>query len=227
MTDVAEVAAALADDSRVAMLDVLLDGQAHPVGELARAAGIAPSTASEHLARLARARLVEVGRDGRRRLYGLAHPGVADALEALSALAAGQTKPGLRGWTRMQLLREGRTCYDHLAGRLGVALTDAALASGALSSNFELATPAGEWLESLGVQLHELRQGRRPPLRVCLDWTEKREHIAGALGAAVCSSLFASGWIRRRPGTRAVAVTPIGAARLRELGVDLIAAQAG
>lgn len=140
----------LADDSRVAMLDLLLDGQAHPVGELAQAAGITPSTASEHLARLAGARLVSASRDGRRRLYALAHPGVATVLEALSALKEVEIPRGLRGWARMESLREARTCYDHLAGRLGVALADAAQTAGAFSSDMQLQPSAGEWLDRVG-----------------------------------------------------------------------------
>jgi DNA-binding transcriptional ArsR family regulator len=221
MEGVAVVAAALADTSRVAMLDVLLDGQAHSAGDLAQAAGVAPSTASEHLSRLARARLVEATRNGRRRLYVLATPAVAEALEALSALSEPQTAYGLRNWTRMELLRAGRTCYDHLAGRLGVALTDAARASGALTTDLGLGKHADEWFARLGVDLEALPHGRRPLLRACVDWTEKREHLAGTLGAAVCSSLLSRGWIERRSNTRAVAVTRVGAVGLRDLGADV------
>jgi DNA-binding transcriptional ArsR family regulator len=220
MEDIAEVAALLADRSRVAMLDVLLDGAAHPVGVLADAAGIAPSTASEHLARLAGAGLVSGHAHGRRRLYVIADPGLATTLEALGALAhIPQSRTnGLRNWNKMQRLRAARTCYDHLAGRLGVFLADAAQQQGALTADFVLTETAPGWFERLGVTIEDLPRTRRPFIRVCNDWTERREHLAGTLGAAVCTSFFSMGWISRVPGGRAVRVTPAGAEALSGLG---------
>jgi DNA-binding transcriptional ArsR family regulator len=218
MQDIAEVAALLADRSRVAMLDVLLDGAAHPVGVLADAAGIAPSTASEHLARLASAGLVSGRTHGRHRLYVIADPDVATTLEALGALAHIPQTNGLRGWNKMQRLRAARTCYDHLAGRLGVFLADVAQEQGALTADFVLTETAPVWFERLGVTIEELPRTRRPFLRVCTDWTERREHLAGTIGAAVCTSLFSMGWIDRVPGGRAVRVTPAGAEALWDLG---------
>jgi DNA-binding transcriptional ArsR family regulator len=221
--DVAGIAGLLADGSRIAMLDLLLDGGEHPVTELAAAAGVAVSTASGHLTRLADARLVAARRDGRRRLYALGDPSVARALEALGALARPTRPNGLRSWTRMEQLRAARTCYDHLAGRLGVAVADAAQAAGALTPELGLGPEAPEWFAALGVDLDGIRRGRRPLLRTCVDWTERRGHLAGALGAAVCASLLERDWVRRRPGTRAVAVTPVGLRRLDELGVRQVA----
>lgn len=218
MEDIAEVAALLADRSRVAMLDVLLDGAAHPVGVLADAAGIAPSTASEHLARLASAGLVSGRTHGRRRLYVIADPDVATTLEALGAIAHSPQTNGLRTWNKMQRLRAARTCYDHLAGRLGVFLADAAKDQGALTADFVLTETASGWFDRLGVSIEDLPRTRRPFLRVCTDWTERREHLAGTLGAAVCTSFFSMGWITRVPGGRAVRVTPAGAEALSDLG---------
>jgi DNA-binding transcriptional ArsR family regulator len=218
MEDIAEVAALLADRSRVAMLDILLDGRAHPVGALAGAAGIAPSTASEHLARLAAAGLVCARTEGRRRLYLIADPGVATTLEALGALGQTPHANGLRGWNKMQRLRAGRTCYDHLAGRLGVFIADAAQQHGALTEDYALTETAPEWFEQLGVSIEDLPRTRRPLLRVCLDWTERREHLAGTIGAAVCRSLLSMGWITPLPGSRAIRVTPTGVEKLSDLG---------
>jgi DNA-binding transcriptional ArsR family regulator len=218
MQDIAEVAALLADRSRVVMLDVLLDGAAHPVGVLADAAGIAPSTASEHLARLASAGLVSGRTHGRQRLYVIADPDVATTLEALGALARIPQTNGLRSWNKMQRLRAARTCYDHLAGRLGVFLADAAQQQGALTADCVLTETAAVWFERLGVTIEDLPRTRRPFLRVCTDWTERREHLAGTIGAAVCASLFSMGWINRVPGGRAVRVTPAGTEALSELG---------
>jgi DNA-binding transcriptional ArsR family regulator len=203
------------------MIDVMFDGRAHSVGELARSAGIARSTASEHLTRLAAAGVVVAEADGARRLYALAGEQVAIAVEALAALAPTAPASGLREWTRKEALREARTCYDHLAGRLGVAIADAAIGAGALDPDFMLGARADEWFSRLGVDLAALPPTRRPLLRVCTDWTEKREHLAGSLGAAICGSLLGAGWVVQRPNTRAVEVTPLGHARLALQGVQM------
>lgn len=216
-----EVAAAFADDSRAAMVDVLLDGCDHTVGELARAAGIRPSTAVAHVTRLERAGVVATHRKGRERLVRLSGSEAAAAYEALSALAREERTVGLRAWTRREELRLARTCYDHLAGRLGVAVTDAAVEAGALDADFGLGLNADAWFGRLGVDLEALHRARRPLVRVCTDWTERRPHIAGALGAAVCSAFFDAGWAARQPTTRAVKVTSRGASSLRGLGVAL------
>jgi DNA-binding transcriptional ArsR family regulator len=218
MKAVAEVAALLADRSRVVMLGVMFDGCAHPVGELAASAGIAQSTASEHLARLARGGLVTVRTEGRRRLYAIADPKVATMLETVSALAPVPRTSGLRSWNEMQLLRAGRTCYDHLAGRLGVGLADAAVRNGALTADYALVDETARWFQRLGVVLEDIPRTRRPFVRACVDWTERREHLAGTLGAAVCHALFANGWVASVPDSRAVRVTPTGAEALFELG---------
>lgn len=215
----AAVAALLAEPSRLAMLELLLDGGEHPLAELASVAAVGSPTASGHLRRLEAGGLVVSRRAGRERLVRLAGPAVAHAHEALSALAAPRPARGLRAWTRHEQLRAARTCYDHLAGRLGVAIADAARAGGALDGDFELADGAGAWFARLGVELDALRADRRPLLRVCTDWTERREHLAGGLGAAVCSAALARDWVVRRSGTRAVEVTPQGAAAFRRLSI--------
>lgn len=203
------------------MVDVLLDGCHHTVGELARAARIQPSTAVAHVARLERAGVAVTHRKGRERLVRLSGSEAAAAYEALGALAHEGRTVGLRAWTRREELRLARTCYDHLAGRLGVAVTQAAVDSGALDADFGLGPNASGWFGLLGVDLEALRRARRPLVRVCTDWTEQRSHLAGALGAAICSAVLDGGWAARQPASRALKVTPHGAARLRGLGVAL------
>jgi DNA-binding transcriptional ArsR family regulator len=216
--DTASVGRLFADPSRVAMVDTLLDGRAHPLTSLARTAGVALSTAAEHLTRLERGGIVVSRREGRRRLVRLARPDVAAAYEALATLSHEPSVDGLRAWTRREELRTARTCYDHVAGRLGVALADAAFAAGAVGEDFALTADAERWFARFGVDLGELSRGRRPLLRVCTDWTERREHFAGALGAAICSAVLDAGWVVRRPSSRALRVTPLGAASFRRLG---------
>jgi DNA-binding transcriptional ArsR family regulator len=219
--DTAAVAALFADRSRVAMLDVLLDGRDHTVGELAHAAAIRPSTAVGHLARLEEAQLVSSERRGRERLVRLAGPQVATAFESLAELAGQDEAHGLRTWTRREQLRLARTCYDHLAGRLGVGLASAAVAAGALDEQFGLGPSAHDWFGRLGVDPATVAHRSRPLIRVCTDWTERRPHVAGALGAAICSRLVEDGWVVRHASGRALRVTPRGESALRGLGISL------
>jgi DNA-binding transcriptional ArsR family regulator len=219
--DTAAVAGLFAHRSRAAMIDALLDGREHAVGSLARVAGVAASTAAEHVGRLEDGGVVVVRRDGRERLVRLAGPTVAAAYEALSQLSEDGEANGLRGWTRREQLRAARTCYDHLAGRLGVAIADAAFAAGAVEPDFSLGPPARTWFGRLGVDLDSIPCGSRPLLRVCTDWTERREHLAGAVGAAVCSAALGAGWVVRRPSSRALRLAPRGEAQLGEFGIAL------
>ena len=212
----AEVASMIGDASRAAMLTALLDGSARPAGELAARARVSPATASGHLAMLVRCRLLQVEPLGRHRYYRLADHGVAEALEALGRLLPPPRVPAAE--PERLALREARMCYDHLAGRLGVALAGALVARRWLRPAHQGFAPtnAGErGLRGVGIVLDELRGLRRPLVRVCLDWTERREHIAGALGAAIASQALERGWIARRIGLRAVRVTPAGAEALR------------
>ncbi|MFC8619102.1 ArsR/SmtB family transcription factor [Micromonospora purpureochromogenes] len=218
----ADLAALLADDTRAGICLALLDGRAWTAGELARAAGVAPSTASEHLTRLVRGGLLVEERQGRHRYLRLAGPAVAQLIEDLAGHASPAPRPAgsLRVATADAALAHARTCYDHLAGRLGVRLRDALLTRGLLDGADGLAvTAAGRgWLADLGVA--PLHGGRRPLVRDCLDWTERRPHLAGALGAALCRRFAELGWTTRGTG-RSVRVTPAGVAALPEmLGID-------
>ncbi len=221
MSALADVAAAIADRTRARMLEELLAGPALPAGALAVRVGVAPSTVSGHLARLQEAGLVTITSVGRRREAHLAGPHVAEALEALRGLAGDDPRPiGLREVNGRAALREARSCYDHLAGRAGVALADDLLARGALTEEFTVPNRAASYYrEAFGVDLASLT-GRRPLVRACTDWTERRPHVAGALGAALLTSMLSRGWLSRRPDGRALNVTPLGAHECPHLGPD-------
>ncbi|QLQ36133.1 ArsR/SmtB family transcription factor [Micromonospora robiginosa] len=212
-------AALLADPTRAGFCLALLDGRAWTAGELARSAGVAASTASDHLTRLVRGGLLVEERQGRHRYVRLADPTVAHLVEDLAARAPAPATPPrtLRAASAGAALAYARTCYDHLAGRLGVLLYDALLARGVLDRSAGLTlTPTGtSWLDDLGVPVEPLRATRRPLVRDCLDWTERRPHLAGALGAALCVRLHHLGWTV--PGTgRSVRLSPTGRHELAE-----------
>jgi DNA-binding transcriptional ArsR family regulator len=221
---VTDVAALMGDPTRATMLDALMDGRARPAGELARCAGIAPSTASEHLARLVAGRLLVVEPSGRERRYRLASAEVAEVLEALSRLGSEAPVSSLRAASRSDALRAARTCYDHLAGRFGVAVTEALVARDVLrmrDGSFELSEDGEVFLAELGVDVAGARARKRVFARACLDWSERRPHLAGALGAALADAVLEHGWVRRRPNDRALSVTPAGVDALRSrFGVE-------
>jgi DNA-binding transcriptional ArsR family regulator len=216
----AEVAALAGDPARAGMLHALMDGRALTATELARVAGITPQTASGHLARLAVAGLLVVEKQGRHRYHRLASPAVAQMMESIMQVAAGldTNRPRLVVGPRNAALRAARTCYDHLAGRLGVALADALVEADhvELTDDGGLVTDAGiAFFCHIGIDLDRPanRSGRRSGrllCRPCLDWSERRPHIAGTIGAALCAHSIEKGWIRRNDGTRAVTITPKG-----------------
>ncbi|MEV7526317.1 winged helix-turn-helix domain-containing protein [Streptomyces sp. NPDC091371] len=219
MSPLAETAGLFADRTRAAFCLALLDGRAWTAGELARHAGVRPSTASEQLSRLIEGGLLTEERQGRHRYVRLAGPEVAALIEALASYAPDTPHPqNLRESVRLSAEARARTCYDHLAGRLGVALADAMIARGIVAADSGLAvTTAGQaWLtDALGYQRPP--GTRRPLVRGCLDWTERRPHLAGALGAALCSAALERQWVRRVGSGRAVKVTPDGAEALWKL----------
>ncbi|EHR52925.1 putative transcriptional regulator [Saccharomonospora marina XMU15] len=220
--ELAELAGLLADRTRTRFCLALLDGRAWTAGELATLAGVAPSTASEHLDRLVAGGLLVERRQGRHRYVSLAGPDAAELLEGLLAhldLAAERGRT-LRRAVASSAMARGRTCYDHLAGRLGVAITDAMTTLGLLDVRHGCAlTGEGmEWLTGvLRVAPAQLRAGRRPLVKCCLDATERRSHLAGAAGAKLCLRMFDNGWVKRIGTGRAVRLTPAGAAALEDL----------
>jgi DNA-binding transcriptional ArsR family regulator len=213
--DLAAVAALIADPSRAAMLDAIGGGESLTAGELARRAGVAPSTATEHLARLEAGGLVVSERRGRARHVRLAGTHVARALEALGAIAPPLRPSGLKQWQHGEALRAARSCYDHLAGVAGVALADALVDRGVLEpgdGGFAITGPGAERLAGFGLDVAAILGARRSTARACLDWSERRPHVGGALGAALLDELLRRRWLRRRPDGRALAVTPSGRA---------------
>jgi DNA-binding transcriptional ArsR family regulator len=225
---IAELASHVGEPPRAAMLEALMDGRALTASELAGVAEIMPQTASAHLARLTAAGLIRVVRQGRHRYHRLATPHVARMLEEVMRVASTR-EPALRRLVtgpRDAALREARICFDHLAGRLGVMIADALVERGAveLDDDGGVVTERGvAFLHGAGIMLVDdgVRRGARPLCRPCLDWSERRFHIAGKLGAAMCRRFVEQRWVRRLDDTRALEVSAAGAAGLRKmLGVE-------
>lgn len=237
--DVAAVASLVGEPSRAGVLMALADGRALPPSSLAIATGLSRPAISAHLTKLVAGGLLRVEQSGRHRYYRLAGPEVADLIESLARLAPATPIRSLRQSTRARALRAGRTCYDHLAGTLGVAVTAALVAhralttvdgrpdverrhndplSGSTISVFRLGDKASEVFDRLGVDLPGLQDSaaRRPLIRSCIDWSEQRHHVSGRLGAAVATALSDNGWLTRGP-QRAVVVTDRGAAELHAI----------
>ena len=218
--NIAFVANLLADPTRAAICLALAGGEARPAGELAARAGVSPQTASNHLAKLIAGRMLRVEQQGRWRYYRLAGDEVGHAEEALAVVAP--PMPGQFGGAEMngeaRRLRDARTCYSHLAGRLGVALADALIAERWMEEDgrsYRLTPTGTRSLRALGIEA----RGRpaQPVARRCLDWTERRPHVAGPVGTALASLAFDRGWVRRMRGTRAVMLTPVGRAQLKKV----------
>ncbi|MFD7132480.1 ArsR/SmtB family transcription factor [Streptomyces sp. NPDC059894] len=220
----ARLAGLIADETRAACLLALLDGRAWTAGELARHAGVAASTLSEHLGKLVGGGVLTEERQGRHRYVRLADARIAQLVEDLAAQVAPGDVAGprsLRASSAGSAMARGRTCYDHLAGRLGITVTDALTARGLLlrDTGFALTDAGLRWFEVAGIALD--RGGRRPLVRACLDWTERRPHLAGTAGAALCRHALDTGWCERIGSERAVRVTPAGERALADLlGID-------
>jgi DNA-binding transcriptional ArsR family regulator len=251
--DIASAAALFAEPSRARILMALDDGRALPASVLAAEARVSAQAASAQLAKLTAAGLIQVERSGRHRYYRLADPDVAAVLEALAHLSPVQPVRSLRQHTRAAALRNARTCYDHLAGRLGVQVTQALVAADALTTTdgvpdtrrrpgdrissqlqehpYRLGPTAVDVFSALGVPPEQLAQtgdgtvvgSNRQLLRFCMDWSEQRHHLAGRLGADMLAAFVGAGWIVRQPGHRAVAVSPAGLRELRSILGDQIA----
>jgi DNA-binding transcriptional ArsR family regulator len=214
-SDFAPAAALLADPTRAAILRALLPGRSLAAGELARVAGVGAATASHHLAKLLDGGMVAVTKQGRHRYYQLAGYEVAAALEAIGLISSVVPAKSLRQSREARALAEARTCYDHLAGRAGVELFDALLREGLLSGDlsarqFEVTAAGQKKLDSFGIDIDEVRRGKRQFAGACVDWTQRRRHLNGALAAAITGRLFALGWIERGMRRRSVVVTEPG-----------------
>ncbi|MCW5748299.1 MAG: helix-turn-helix transcriptional regulator [Alphaproteobacteria bacterium] len=219
----AEIAALIGDPARAGMLLALMDGRARPASELALEARIMPQTASGHLAKLVAAGLLEVHPQGRNRFYRIAGPAVADAIEAIGAIAGPHAvqppqAPASAAWRRDPDLRFCRTCYDHLAGQVGMAVTDAltheSVIEPAPGKDWHVTEHGEHFCRRVGIDIEAARAasaaGRRHFARQCLDWSERRPHIAGAFGAAIADLFFRKGWTVRSRRGRMVILTPEG-----------------
>ncbi|HEU4664532.1 MAG TPA: helix-turn-helix domain-containing protein [Dokdonella sp.] len=217
----AEIGSLLAEPARAGILLALIDGSARPAGELAGLAGIAPATASAHLQRLVGGGLLAVHAQGRHRYFRLAGEEVAHLVETL-AVAGARTPAADASSAADAPLRRARTCYRHVAGRLGVALFECLRERDALELGddaIRLGAAGARWLRDVGL-FDAGDEGRALAGRSCVDWTERRFHLAGAFGNRLAERLFERGWLRRRRDSRALALGPRGDAGLRALGID-------
>ena len=236
-TDIAGAAALIADPTRAAMLRALIPGRPLAAGELARLAGVSAATASFHLAKLTDGGMIAVARQGRHRYYRLAGHQIAAAIEAIGLISPPLPVRSLRQSREAAALAEARTCYDHLAGRAGVELMEAMLARGLIekdqrssrtiggdppASRFEVTGAGARTLGSFGVNISEVRRSRRHFAGECIDWTQRRGHLNGALAAAVTARLFDLGWIEHGPRRRSVRITAAGGVGLADtFGLEL------
>lgn len=232
--NVATVAALIGDPARAAILAVLADGRALPAGELATAAGLSPSAASAHLAKLLEGSLLTLEREGRHRYYRLAGPQVAAALESLSLIAAPPSRSAVTRSPQVQALRYARSCYDHLAGELGVGIAVALeerglIASAGASKRVNVTRAGAAWFDAVfDIDVRALKPGRHGLACRCLDWTERRHHLAGPLGTRLFQRCCDLGWLSRSRQSRAVQLTGKGQRKLREhlgIGAQPVASQ--
>jgi DNA-binding transcriptional ArsR family regulator len=217
--DIAPIAALVGDPARAAMLTALMDGRALTAGELAQEAGVTAQTASGHLLKMEEAGLLMRRKQGRHRYVALASDEVGRMLEAMMGVAAASGQTRTRTGPKEPALREARVCYDHLAGGLAVALLRTLIAQGTIIEDDEslaLTDDGAMRFEQFGIDLPTLRSARRPVCRPCLDWSERRFHLGGGLGAAMLSELYARGWAKRELGSRAVRFTNSGMAQFQE-----------
>ena len=214
--DIARLAALIGDPARANMLLALMDGRALTATELAGAAGIGLPTASSHLAKLKDGGLLAQRKQGRHRYFTLADPAVGRMIESLMGFAAARGHVRHKAGPKEPALRKARVCYDHLAGDYGVRMLDSLRARGAIVGEEEhpQLTPAGEALVcDTGIDLAGLKAQRRPLCRACLDWSERRIHLSGALGKALLDHFLTQGHARRAPGSRAIVFSPEGERR--------------
>jgi DNA-binding transcriptional ArsR family regulator len=223
--DLGSIGALLADKTRATILSTLLNGGLTGASVLAERAGVSRSLASNHLRKLSDGGLIVAEPQGRQRLYRLTSQSVAEALEALLLLAPPRATHSLGQANEGDALRRGRLCYDHLAGRLGVALARGLCESGLLwldgGERFVVTSHGADAFGGLGIDVERLSAAPRPLTRVCVDWSERRQHLAGSLGGALAAELLRRDWVHGREASRVVDVTPEGFEALTErFGVD-------
>ena len=220
--NLAAIGALIGHPTRAVILEALIDGRKWTASELARKAGVTPQTASSHLHQLVEGGLLRVEPQGRCRYFDLAGSDVSDVLEALQFIGTKRAgRPGLTSG-RSEALVEARTCYDHVAGRLGVGLIESMKTMQYVEEQddgYSLTKKGTIFVTDLAIDLDQARKTRRAFARKCLDWSEQKYHLGGALGAAVAKRLFDLQWLRKVPQSRAVTVTPVGVRHLQKLGL--------
>ncbi|MFC9541837.1 ArsR/SmtB family transcription factor [Lysinibacillus sp. NPDC056959] len=218
--NMAEIGSLLGETSRATMLASMMDGRFHTASELAYMAAIKPQTASFHLAKLVEGKLVRVEKQGRHRYFQLAGEEIAQLLESFLAISPPPEVRSLKQSSQMKLLQDARTCYDHLAGKLGVQLTESLLNAGFLKleeKQFLITAEGAQFFTDFGLDLDDLKRKRRSFSHVCLDWSERRYHLAGALGEGMLTHFLSLGWVTRVPAIRAIKVTEKGRAGFKEV----------
>ncbi|WP_274626850.1 ArsR/SmtB family transcription factor [Arvimicrobium flavum] len=211
--DIARIATLVGDPARANMLTALMDGGALTASELALEAGVSLPTASSHLAKLTEGGLLTVASQGRHRYYGLAGAPIAAMLEAIMGVAEAAGPKRARPGPRDANMREARVCYDHLAGERAVAMFDRFVDRKVLmrdGDDIALGPNGPSFFQAVGIDANSLAGQRRPVCRACLDWSVRRTHLAGALGAAIFDKIVAEKWARREPGGRTVTFSPKG-----------------
>lgn len=218
--NMAEIGSLLGETSRATMLASMMDGRFHTASELAYMAAIKPQTASFHLAKLVEGKLVRVEKQGRHRYFQLAGEEIAQLLESFLAISPPPEVRSLKQSSQMKLLQDARTCYDHLAGKLGVQLTESLLNAGFLKleeKQFLITAEGAQFFTDFGLDLDDLKRKRRSFSHACLDWSERRYHLAGALGEGMLTHFLSLGWVTRVPSIRAIKVTEKGRVGFKEI----------
>ncbi|AHM64202.1 MULTISPECIES: ArsR/SmtB family transcription factor [Paenibacillus] len=219
-SNVAMIASLVSEPSRAAILTALLDGRFHTASELAHMAGIKPQTASFHLAKMTEAQVITVEKQGRHRYYGIQDPEVAQVMESLLSIAPPVPIKSFKQASENEAIRLARTCYDHVAGHLGVQIMSFFMQKGILSEDQDglHITQQGEiFFADFQINLKNTRQKRRSFSHKCLDWSERRHHLAGALGSALLDRLFELHWVEHLPTTRAIRITAEGKRGFKEV----------
>jgi DNA-binding transcriptional ArsR family regulator len=217
--NITRLAAAIGDPVRVEMLTALMAGRALTATELANQAGITKQTGTTHLKRLLDAQLVSMQAQGRHRYFAIANEDVAQLIERMIGVAANAASTHVHTGPREPALRKARVCYDHLAGEIAVTMYDALLARGIIEfqgAALAVSTAGEAWLADFGIDMNHFRKQRRVLCRTCMDWSERRNHLAGALGAALLQRMLERGWAKREPGSRLVTFRPAGERELRK-----------
>lgn len=218
------IASLIGEPARATMLWTMLDGRAYTAGELALMANISPQSASNHLNKLLEADLLKMEKQGKHRYYRFAKTEVAAAMEAISQLIPGKWQIPAGKSFKNGDIQYARTCYDHLAGRVAVTLTQGLVQQKIIQlkdDEYNVTTKGKAWFENIGVDIEAVRQQKRFFARPCLDWTERKHHLAGGLGAALLDQMLALNWIRRKPNERTVVLTGKGEKAITRLGVPV------